>query len=205
MTADRTRGWREAAGAVLALAALLVSAVPAAARLRHCRACEAPYGYDPWTDLPEEDLPPGGYPYGDIPFQWDDHANPPFSENPPLPQGFVLTYTVRHGSQPRPKGPLNRYADVGRALAACWASSDATTKDWREVTLRLSFKRDGSINGVPRVQYINAPGDASTLSNLRSGFLSTLGQCAPLTFSPSLGAAIAGQIFSIRFVQAKDT
>jgi hypothetical protein len=140
----------------------------------------------------------------DVPFQWDDPEDaPPAADNPPLPQGFVLTYRIKHGQAAGPANPLNRYAEVGAALAACWASS-ATTEDWRDVTLRFSFRRDGSINGVPRVQHIEAPGDAPALEKLKTSFLSTLDHCTPLRFSSSLGQAIAGQIFAIRFIQAKD-
>ena len=140
----------------------------------------------------------------DIPFQWDDPQDAPsFSDSPPLPQGFVLTYRIRHGDAPGPSGPIDRYAEVGAALAACWATNGATG-DWREVTLRFSFRRDGSINGIPRVQHLDAPGDAGAMDKLRSAFLSTLDRCTPLRFAPSLGQAIAGQIFAIRFLLAKD-
>ncbi len=201
--------------AAFAIGVLAASVVPAAARRAHCRHCAVPF--QTLVPVPEIEGPPPIYPYGqipdpgvpynDIPFGWDDRGSggPPASQNFPYSQGFVLTYTVRHTDEARPGGALSRYAEVGKALAGCWSSSDATRKDWHEMTLRVSFKRDGSINGIPRIQHLDAPGDAGEHSKLQSDFIATLDQCAPLRFTPALGAAIAGQIFAIRFIQAKDT
>jgi hypothetical protein len=74
----------------------------------------------------------------------------------------------------------------------------------RDVTLRLAFRRDGSIIGDPVVAY-SMPRRAE-----QERFILLMSQafraCAPLPFSTRLGAAIAGKIFTFRYTltDAKD-
>lgn len=114
-----------------------------------------------------------------------------------FPHGFILTVPVRGGPRPAAPASLNRFVQVGAALVACWAPPD--TGPWSSITLRVSFKRDGSINGVPRVPFVDAA-SPQMKSGLAQSLLSALKTCTPLPFSSSLGAAIAGEIFAIRFV-----
>lgn len=139
----------------------------------------------------------------DIPWAWDDNRLPS-QDNPPLPEGFVLTVQVPPAapSAPAPQGGLSRYPQVADALGRCWDPSDVVgDRHWGAITVRVSFKRDGSVNGVPRITYVDRLADRSIDADLRRSLLSALGRCTPLPFSGSLGRAIAGQIFTIRFVQ----
>ncbi len=180
------RTWNEAAaGGAGFLALALLAASPACAFHRHCRDCDV------------------------IPWQWDDNQIPP-QDNPPLPQGFELTVPIRSdrqdsGSSPN-DAPLNRYREVGDALGRCWNPAPAVgNQHWGEITLRVSFKRNGAVNGIPRVVYVPETVDARVSADLRRSLLTALSQCSPLNFSPSLGNAIAGQIFAIRFTQQGPT
>lgn len=92
---------------------------------------------------------------------------------------------------------LGRFVDVGQALGACWRPPDDLS--WSIVTLRLSFRRDGAVNGEPRIPYTQA-GSAQQKSDLAHSLLGALKRCTPLPFSPSLGSAIAGEIFAISFI-----
>ena len=135
----------------------------------------------------------------DVPWGWDDNELPP-ADNPPLPQGFALTVPIPV------RGPaaatLDRYGQVGEALGRCWDPAAAVgPRRWGATTLRVSFKRDGTVNGVPRVVYVADSADPEARSGVRSSLLAALDQCTPLHVSPSLGQAIAGQIFAIRFIQ----
>ncbi len=112
----------------------------------------------------------------------------------PLSHGFHLTVPIDN----KPKAPpqLNRAYEVGRALGACW--TPPLDLNWTIITLRLSFKRDGSVNGEPRIPFSDA-GSAQQNSDLAHSLLAALKSCTPLPFSPSLGSAIAGEIFAISF------
>jgi hypothetical protein len=76
----------------------------------------------------------------------------------------------------------------------------------REVTLRVSFRRDGAFVGEPAVSYLRPtrgdPGQERFIADTIAAFKS----CAPLPFSSGLGGAIAGRIFTFRYTltTAKD-
>ncbi len=95
-----------------------------------------------------------------------------------------------------PSPPLDRPGAIGPAIAACWHAPDAGD----EVTLRLSFRRDGSLFGRPRMTYVKAVGGADGEAALANSIFAALQACCPLRFTPALGAAIAGRTFLIRFV-----
>ncbi len=183
----RRAGWGLRSAATLVSSAILcAAALPALAQ------------YGPCWDCDEPDATA-------IPFQWEDGAQAP-PEIAPYPQGFALTVPVTPGATPpgNPGRSLDRYAEVATALGRCWSPLlDAADARWRDVTLRVSFRRDGSVNGVPRIVHVSAPADPEAMERGRRSLLAALGRCTPLAFSPSLGRAIAGQIFAIRFVQQR--
>ncbi len=143
---------------------------------------------------PDENLPPPGV--GASPLIEGHPFDAPF-----LPHGFELTEEVG-GSGPRSAVPatLNHFAEVGQALDACFRP--LATTPWSSVTLRISFKRDGSVFGQPLLPYIDA-GTEQQKSDLARSLLAALKSCTPLHLSPSLGAAIAGEIFAIRFLHTR--
>ena len=151
---------------------------------------------------------PLGYPPLLGPGSPDDNMPPPIGEPSPLmedqlgddvalPHGFSLTVPFGRGGAPPVPATLNRFREVGPALAACWTPPAAAP--WSAVTVRLAFRRDGTIYGVPRVPFVGAA-TPEIKSELAQSLLAALKTCKPLPFSPSLGAAVAGEIFAIRLV-----
>ena len=144
---------------------------------------------------------------GGLPFGWDEGAQDP-PEIAPYPQGFVLTVPVTPGAlAPGPADyAIDRYAQVAPALGRCWSPLlDAADAKWRDVTLRVSFRRDGTVNGVPRIVHVSSPADPDAMERGRRSLLAALDHCTPLPFTPALGRAVAGQIFAIRFVQQRNS
>ena len=143
---------------------------------------------------PDENLPPPGV--GASPLIEDQPI-----VGPSLPHGFELTEEVG-GNGPRPAVPalLNRYVEVGQALEACFAP--LASGSWASATLRISFKRDGSVFGEPHLPYIDA-GSVQQKSDFTRSLEAALKTCTPLHLSHSLGAAIAGEIFAIRFIHIR--
>ena len=115
----------------------------------------------------------------------------------PLPHGFALTVPMRSGDVPHRPATLGRFVEVGRALAGCWHPPVGVA--WSAVTVRVAFRRDGTIYGLPRIPFVDAAGVEAKASVTQS-LGAALKSCVPLPFSPSLGAAVAGEIFAIRFV-----
>jgi hypothetical protein len=95
----------------------------------------------------------------------------------------------------RRSGPVDLPPEVGPSIAACWQAPQAGD----EVTVQLSFKRDGSIFGEPRVNYVK-PMNGSSSQAITESILKAIDACVPLQFSPSVAANIAGQVFVIRFI-----
>ena len=139
---------------------------------------------------PDENLIP---PFGEPSPLFDDQISSP----PSLPHSFALTVPVRGSDRPAVPATLGRYVEVGRALSVCWAPPPGAA--WSAVTVRLAFRRDGTIYGVPRIAFVDAE-TAEAKSALAQSLLAALKACKPLPFSASLGAAVAGEIFAIRFV-----
>ena len=63
----------------------------------------------------------------------------------------------------------------------------------------MSFRRDGSIFGKPRVNYVK-PMNSSSTEALTESIFKAIDACLPLQFTPLLAANIAGQVFVIRFI-----
>ncbi len=118
-------------------------------------------------------------------------------ELPAFSHGFHFSIAVGAGQTFAVPATLQRYIDVGQALGACF--SPPTGVAWGSITLRVSFRRDGSVNGEPRVPFSDAP-TVDQKSDLAHSLLDGLKRCTPLRFSPSLGGSIAGEIFAIRFI-----
>lgn len=68
-----------------------------------------------------------------------------------------------------------------------------------DLTLRFSFKRDGSLNGKPAISYFNRPGDAETERRNAEAIALAIDHCVPVQISDALGNAIAGRLMWIRF------
>jgi len=92
-----------------------------------------------------------------------------------------------------PKGPLNTMADVGRALRACWQWPPlGEARSGMELTLLVSFKRDGEIFGA-RITYETPNVSDEERALYHGALLAALSRCSPLPLSESLGGAIAGR------------
>ena len=69
-----------------------------------------------------------------------------------------------------------------------------------QVTVRLSFTREGAVIGEPRIVYARSSGGAADDAGLAKSMMAAIRKCTPLHFSARLGSAIAGQVLDIRFI-----
>jgi hypothetical protein len=91
---------------------------------------------------------------------------------------------------------VTRVHGIATGIAACWRPPH----DDDQVTVRLSFTRDGAVIGEPRIVYVRSSGGAADDSGLANSMLAAIRECTPLHFSARLGSAIAGQVLDIRFI-----
>jgi hypothetical protein len=89
-----------------------------------------------------------------------------------------------------------RVHGIATGIAACWRPRH----DDDQVTVRLSFTRDGAVIDEPRIVYARSSGGRADDARLAQSMLTAIHDCTPLHFSARLGSAIAGQVLDIRFI-----
>ena len=95
-----------------------------------------------------------------------------------------------------PQGPLNTMADIRQALRGCWQWPPASeARSGMELTVRVSFKRNGEIFGA-RIAYQTRNVSDEERALYQGALLAALSRCSPLPLSASLGEAIAGRPFT---------
>jgi hypothetical protein len=120
------------------------------------------------------------------------------------PPGQDLRLTVQsrdreHGASPQ--APVNTIRELFAALSACWSPPPIElSRPGMEITVRLSFKRDGNILGKPHITYETKGISADERLAYRNALAESLQRCTPLPLSEGLGGALAGRPINIRFV-----
>ena len=122
---------------------------------------------------------------------------------PQFASGFVMTVTKRgSGFDEAGRDAVARPRDIAERLAACWRPPAPQSREPREITLRLQFSASGTVIGAPRITYVKAGPQKEARPDLVASIRAALADCSPLRFTGSLGTAIAGYPFAIRFVAA---
>jgi hypothetical protein len=95
--------------------------------------------------------------------------------------------------------PLDTIKQVIERLHQCWRPPPQSQAKPVDITILVSFNREGAILGRPRVSYeTEGASDNDRLAH-RIAAMEALERCTPLQFSEGLGGAIAGRPFAIRF------
>jgi hypothetical protein len=100
---------------------------------------------------------------------------------------------------------LDTIREMYAALRACWVPPPQDeARPGMQMSVRLSFKRNGEMIGAPRTTYVSpdAPPEARNLYH--DAILAALDRCTPLQFSAGLGGALAGRPLAIRYVDDRN-
>lgn len=96
---------------------------------------------------------------------------------------------------------LNTIRDVFAALRRCWVPpAEDQVSPGMQLSVRLSFKRNGEPIGAPRLTYVTPGISERDRESFWEAVQATFHRCVPLAFSSELGGALAGRPFAIRFV-----
>jgi hypothetical protein len=128
---------------------------------------------------------------------WEQQQDPSLT----LPQSFngIIRPKTEDEAPPKQIDTLN---DIGRAMQACWQPSGVRYSG-QEVTIRISFKRNGEVLGKPMITFYRAgEHDAENREVFTRAVREALVRCSPMPFSEKLGAAVAGRLFTFRFIDA---
>jgi hypothetical protein len=97
-------------------------------------------------------------------------------------------------------GQIDTIKDVYAKLYSCWRSPRANPMD---ITVIVSFNREGAILGQPRITYESASAGDDDRLVYRIAVMETLQRCSPLPFTEGLGGAVAGRPFAVTFRSRK--
>jgi hypothetical protein len=82
----------------------------------------------------------------------------------------------------------------------CWKPPSASQANPDvEITAIVTFKRDGSILGHPKITYESEQASDHDRLIYRIAVMEALQRCTPMPFTDAMGGAIAGRPFAIRF------
>ena len=102
------------------------------------------------------------------------------------------------------KPALNTLKDLGAALRACWTPPPlAQSRPGMQITVQLSFKRNGELFGNPRITFETSGASDDERLAYRIAIAETPKRCAPLPFTAELGNAVAGRPFTMRFIDER--
>jgi hypothetical protein len=100
---------------------------------------------------------------------------------------------------------LNTIRDMFAALRACWVPpAKDGSRAGTQMSVRLSFKRNGEQLGPPRVTYVSPGTPADVRKTYLEAITAALDRCTPLPFSRGLGGALAGRPIAIRFIDDRE-
>jgi hypothetical protein len=96
------------------------------------------------------------------------------------------------------KETLTSMNQVSAALQRCWSKTAFAQHD-ASVTLRFSFKRDGTLLGRPQPSAIVFSGGQDQRRAFVNAAIKALNECVPLDFSAEIVDGVPGQVFSMEF------
>lgn len=106
--------------------------------------------------------------------------------------------TINPSQKPEQPPAISNLQGIGPAIRACWKPPAGS--EGMAATVRFSFRRDGTLMGVPRITHTQQSGDSWTSRAFMESIAAAFIDCTPLPFSPSMGQAVAGRIFTMRFI-----
>jgi hypothetical protein len=128
----------------------------------------------------------------------------PMQQNP-IGQDLRLTIDTKTPPPEQPEGDLDTIAALFQTLRACFVAPDENkARAGTEVTLRLSFRRNGDVVGAPRWTYTTPKTPDETRQIYRDAATTALARCTPLRFSKGMAGAIAGRPIAIRYVENRE-
>jgi hypothetical protein len=163
--------------------------------------------------VPMYRIGPGGIPLAPQPDPRPERDNPVVRLQPDctgstcvpeIPQTLALTINSRDaspGQAPSPDATIDSINELFAALRSCWEPpAREQAQEGVQMSVRFSFRRTGDIMAPPFVTYTTPGTKDDTKQVYRRAINAALERCAPLRFSRSFSAAIAGRPVSIRYV-----
>ena len=107
-----------------------------------------------------------------------------------------LAFGAQASAQPQ---QLDTLKDVFAKLYSCWKPPPTSRANPMDITVIVSFNRQGAILGQPRITYESESATDNDRLAYRVAVMETLQRCTPLPFTEGLGGAVAGRPFAVPF------
>jgi hypothetical protein len=121
--------------------------------------------------------------------------------------GEVLLIATLEGSAAAqsPRAPINTLNELEAALLACWEPPPIEqSRPGMQITVLMSFKRNGELFGQPRITFQSRDASEAERASYRTAVAEMLKRCASLHFTQALGNALAGAPLTMRFVDDRE-
>jgi hypothetical protein len=111
----------------------------------------------------------------------------------------VLLWLAWSGAGRTEPPTLDSLKEIFVRLHACWKPPPLSAANPIDITVVVSFNREGVILGHPRITYESELANDNDRLQYRVAVMETLQRCTPLPFTEGLGGAVAGRPLAIPF------
>jgi hypothetical protein len=94
---------------------------------------------------------------------------------------------------------LDTLKDIFVRLHSCWKPPPLSQANPIDITVVVSFNRQGAILGHPKITYESEHANDNDRLKYRIAVMETLQRCTPLPFTEGLGGAVAGRPLAVPF------
>ena len=112
---------------------------------------------------------------------------------------LILTLPLLLAATSAHAEPASTLDGLWQLLGSCARAVEGTEgSSGSEVTVLFSIKRDGSLQGQPRIAYSRLVGEDAAQKAFLAEVLGGIARCFPLAITDRLGGAIAGRPLRLR-------
>jgi len=116
---------------------------------------------------------------------------------------LLPSWNVSTASAQAALGRIDNLHEVFERLGACWQPPPASRANPIDITVVVSFMRDGNINGQPKITYESEQATDNDRLEYRIAVMQALQRCTPMPFTEGMAGAIAGRPFAVLFRHRK--
>ena len=130
-----------------------------------------------------------------------------FAADAALAQRTTLQILIRgtNANPARPVSRVNTLQELSAAFAACWSPPPADRERAPvDVIFQVSFKRSGELFGKPRIVEFVRPVTPEERERYYAAVAETIDRCSPMPFTDQMGAAVAGRVFRVNFIDLRN-
>ena len=114
----------------------------------------------------------------------------------------LLCLALTAAAQAEPQ-QLDTIRDVVVRIHRCWKPPPLSQANPIDITVVVSFNREGVILGHPRITYESEQATDNDRLAYRIAVMEALQRCSPMPFTESMGGAVAGRPFAVKFHNRK--